>query len=490
MSRRCAAVVGLLFGVGCAAPRHESRAVPPQPEVKVSAEVDRDAWRSARPSVPAPQPISPPAVQQLVLKNGIPVYLVESHRTPLVVTQVVVRTGYAERAVGVARLVLTALSRGPASLSAADFADRVESLGAIIDTRLQPDYGYISVNALTENWAATTRLLADAVIHPDLGAARVDGLRKEMLAQTAARSHVDSGLAMDTLQQLVYGDHPYGWTPLTGRSAFERLTARDARQFHEDFWRPENVAIIVAGDATLEQTRALVSETFGAWQPRGRKVALHARPKLGQRARESIVLIDRPKAAQATVLTGALAPSRSSPAWAAAVVANRVLGSEYASRLNMNLREAKGYSYAIRSVLSSAREGSLFFTVSALRIDTAGEAVREILQEIDGLRAHRPDPQELETARDSCMIGGALDLETNLDLATALAPIVALDLPLDELTEQWTRVSHVSVEDLDAIGANYFNSAHTSVVIVGPAANIAEQLKKQGITQLEIRPAP
>jgi zinc protease len=295
---------------------------------------------------------------------------------------------------------------------------------------------------------------------------------------------------LDTLEQLVYGDHPYGWTPLTGRSAFEKLTAKDARQFHEDFWRPENVAIIVAGDATVEQTRALVNEAFGGWQPHhGRKVALHARPKLGE-AHESIVLIDRPKAAQATVLTGALAPARNSPAWAAAVVANRVLGSEYSSRLNMNLREAKGYSYAIRSILSSARDGSLLFTVSALRLDKAGEAVHEILQEIDGLRARRPDAQELATAKDSCMIGGALDLETNGDLASALARIVALDLPLDELSEQWARVSRVSVEDLDAIATKYFNSARTSVVIVGPAASIGEQLKQQGITQFEVRQAP
>jgi zinc protease len=490
MSRRLTAVAGVLF-FGCATPHQKTRVEPPQPEVKVmSAEVDRDAWRSVRPSVPAPQPITPPAVQQLVLKNGIPVYLVESHRTPLVVTEVVVRTGYAERAVGLGRLVLTALSRGPAALSAPDFADRVESLGAVINTRLQPDYGTISIDVLTEHWPAATKLLAEAVIHPELGTGRVDSLRKEMLAQTASRAHLDWGLALDTLQQLVYGEHPYGWSTLTGRSLLERLTARDARQFHEDFWRPENVAIIVAGDATLEQTRALANETFGAWQPHGRKVAQQARPKPGQGAHESIVLIDRPAAAQATVLAGALAPARSSTSFAATVVANRVLGSEFSSRLNMNLRERKGYSYAIRSAISSTREGSMFYTVSALRVDKAGESVHEILRELDGLRAHPPDAQELQTAKESCMIGGALDLETNLDLAAALAPIVALDLPLDELTEQWTKVSRVSVEDLNAIAASYLNAAHTSVVIVGPATSIAEQLKKVGITQFEIRSAP
>ena len=485
MSRR--ASLFALFVVGCAAPPRPAPTIS-RPEVRVSPRPDPEAWRRARPRVPPPQPIPSPAVRSFTLANGLSLYVVENHRLPLVTTNLVVRAGYAERAPGVARLVLSSVARSSKTVAPHAFADELAALGATVSTKAHADYATLTVEALAEHWPETMRLVADAVLHPDLGEAQLASVRKELTSELAARSHNDGMLAFDLLVHALYGDHPYGWSALSHPHAYERLTARDAQRFYDDYWQPSDCALVVVGDVVPERARAALDALFGSWQRRGSEGSRPALPAPAAPPPAKIMLVDRPSATQATVLAAARVGARSAPDWYSTVVANRILGGGFDSRLNTMLRAKKGYSYAIRSMLFATAKASLLYSYSAVRLDKAGDAVKEILDEFDGLRLRPPAADELQTAKDSCRLGGALELETNGDVATALASRIAFDLPTTELNERFARLAQVALSDVEAIATDRLTSLRTSVVIVGPAATLKEQLQRQGLTAIEVTP--
>jgi zinc protease len=382
-------------------------------------------------------------------------------------------------------VVLSSVARGSMTLPPSKFGERIASFGAAITTGLQPDFGWLSVQALAEHWQETMQTVADAVLHPDLRQEAIADLRKELTSQLVSRSHVDTALAFDTLQKTLYGSHPYGWTPLSDLHAYERTVAADVQRFHEEYWQPQNSALIVVGDVTAHTVRAAVERTFGNWKAR-KPFTSPALVSPSELPRSAILVIDRPSAQQAAVLAGARVVPRSSSSWNALVVANRILGGAFDSRLNMSLREKKGYSYAIRSALTATRGGGVWYANSTVRLDKLGEAVKEILLQIKGLRLRPPDAPELEAARDACRIGGALELETNGDIAGALTSLIALELPVEDLATRVTQLQQIGVNDITAVAGQQINEQRTSIVVVGPAATVTEQLRKQGLTTMVI----
>lgn len=442
---------------------------------------DAEEWRRVRPNIPAPTLAALPAVQSFELSNGLSVHVVENHRLPLVATTVVVHGGSSNRARGVAKLVASSISRGWTKMPPSEFADALAALGGTITNAVQPDYTTITIEALAERWAATMQLVGDAITHPDLGSGRVAALRSELSSQVQARAQIDSALALDLVQHDLYGDDPYGWTPLSAPHAYEQVTSRDAQEFYEAFWQPRNSTIVVAGDVTVAQTRAALEKTFGTWQGSTSQPRPVARP-LPPAPASRIFVVNRPSAKQATIVAAARVAARGSKDWDATFIANRVLGGSFDSRLNVNLRQVKAYSYAIRSVVLPMSRDSVLYANSSVRLDRAGASLKEIFAELEGMRSRPADGIELETAKLACRLGGRLEIETNGEIVATLAAIVGVNLPVSELAARFSRLELVQPGEVAA----QLPAAHTSAVLVGPAATLLEQLRDLGFTATEI----
>ena len=315
-------------------------------------------------------------------------------------------------------------------------------------------------------------------------------LAAELTAQVDARRHNDGGIALDTAQHAIYGDHPYGWTPSTSPQEFTKLTARDAQAFYGERWRPANIELIVVGDVEVKRAGAVLSEVLGRWRGREGAAAPVALPPPPPPPPSQVIVIDRPAAKQVTVVSATRLGPRSAPAWYAAIVANRVLGGGFDSRLNTTLRLQKSYVYAIRSYLVATAAGGFLYAATSTKAENAGATAREIFDQLDGLRSRPPGAREFEIARNASRLMRALALETNADIANALAEIVGLRLASGELAAAFGKLDAVTGEDVQAIATEQMTAQRTSMVIVGPAGSLLPQLRAQGLSPILLPAQP
>jgi zinc protease len=441
-----------------------------------------EPWRSEEPK-PGPAPaLQLPTPTHFTLGNGLSVLFARRAGIPIVAANLVVRTGSDANPTdrpGLANFTAAMLDEGTATRTAPEIADAVAQLGATLTTGSSMDASTASTTSLRKNFPAALDILADVVLHPVFPAAEVERQRASRLASLVQQRENPQQIAQRALMSALYGpDHPYGFTEIGTEGSNKAITRDDLAGFWKQNFVANNAALVVVGDLTETEVKALAEKAFGSWQ-RGTP----ATPSLGapQTTGAKLVVVDKPGAPQTQLWVGAIGAPRRTEDYAAIEVMNNGLGGIFSSRLNLNLREDKGYTYGAFSAFVMRKAAGPFFALSGVRTDVTGPALKEMLKEVDGMAVKPLSQDELELAKAALIQSLPGDFETDQSTAATFGRIYVYDLGLDYWAKYPSLIAGVDASAAAASARKYLVPDRLRVVAVGDKAAILPQIEKAGL---------
>lgn len=439
--------------------------------------------RSRLPDIGSEPPFHFPVADKDRLPNGLGIWTVERPRLPLVSLLLSISAGSAADPAGrhgLAALTADMLDEGTGDRSAIEVTEALARLGTELDTEIGPDSVTIGFTVLRRHLSEAMHLLADIVVRPSLAGDDVERVRTLRLNRLRQFRDVPSALAEQAFATALYGDHPYGHLAIGATRSLETMTAEEVALFHRAAYRPLRATLIAVGDITQRGVRETAEAAFGGWAAEaGTTGEAAARPPAEPGAR--LVVIDRPGAAQTGLRIGHVAVPRNSDQYHALVVLNAMLGGQFVSRVNMNLRERRGYTYGVRTFFDFRRMPGPFALATSVQTAATADAIRESIGEIAAIRADRPPtPDELEMAKASLTRGYARHFESSGQVGHALAQLVVHDLP-DETFETFApRVNAVGAEDVTRVAKGHLDPDRLVIVAVGDRSRIEPELASLG----------
>lgn len=468
------------------APPAASSAAAAPPPAPVATTPD-EPFRAQKPDpLPNEPAFTPPTPVERKLKNGAQVVVVENHALPLVTVDVVIQSGVDREPLdrrGLDGFVADMLLEGTKTRSSLDIETARERLAAQLSAGSGLETTTVHLNALKETLPDALALLADVVENPAFKAEDVERVRGIELTGLAAKKGNPGALARDAFARVVWGDKnpwglPSGGTPDT----LNAIGTKDLVRFHQTYFVPNNAVISVAGDITPDDAVAALEKVFGSWK-RGAVPATKAVSMPGTTPR-SLLLTDLPTGSQSQVVIGWRAPKANDADLLPLIVANNVVGGLFSSRLNMNLREDKAYTYGAFSRVGPYRDASLFTASGGIVAAHTADAVREFEKELQRMKTEPLGDDELARAKEAIIRSLPSQLETNDAMASAMASLVELRRPLDYYAKLPERVRAIQKADVVAAAQKYFDPDHWPVVVVGPKSQSLEPLKGLGLGEV------
>ncbi|MDT0509078.1 pitrilysin family protein [Novosphingobium sp. MMS21-SN21R] len=451
------------------------------------------ADRSKLPAVGELTPLDFPTIERGTLKNGIPVFFAKRSAVPTVSVRVSFDAGYAadpKSALGTQSLLLSLMDEGTEKLSGTELARVRERLGANLRLSANGDTTSFQLDALTPNLAPSLGLLSDVVLHPALDPAELERVRTQQLAGIAAELKNPAALASRTLNPALFGKaFPYAFPPTgTGDPAVVKTLSRaDLAAFHARWFRPDTAKIFVVGDTTLDQVVKMLDGSFGSW-----KAYRMARPMKDfsaaiPPAKARVILVDRPGSPQSYIMGGKVLDAKGTDDLVALNTANDVLGGNFLGRINMNLREDKGWSYGTFNGVTEPLDRISFRVIAPVQTDRTGEAIAEVRKEIaaftgtSGVKAEELDWSTKGSARE---LPGMF--ETSAAVLDGMAKIVTYGRPDDYYETLSARYGKMTTAEADKAFRDKITGDGIVWVVVGDAAKVKPQLSGLGLPVEEV----
>jgi zinc protease len=379
------------------------------------------------------------------------------------------------------------LDEGTATRNALQIADEVAQLGASLGISSSMDATTLAVRSLSKNFASTVDLLADVTLHPSFPAQEIERQRASRLAALVQQRDNPNQVAAQVTVSALYGPkHPYGYSEIGTEAALKSVSRADMEGFWKQNFVPNNAALVVAGDISMNELKALAEHAFGGWQK-----GSPAQPALGAPATTParVVIVDKPGSPQTQLRVASIGAARSSPDFRPMQVMNLALGGLFSSRINMNLREEHGYTYGANSQFSFRRAPGPFQIVSGVRTDVTAAAVDEIFKEVRGMVDKPVSPEELQKAKDSLANSLPGAFESSANAVNNFSNVFIYDLGLDYYTRYAEQVNAVTPDQALAVSKKYLVPTNMVVIAVGDRAKIEPELRKLNLGAVEIRDA-
>jgi len=458
----------------------------------VASDVNRKA---GLPPVPSSPDLTFPAVEEATLKNGVKVVLARRATVPVVNVSMQFDAGYASDAsgakLGTASFAGAMLDEGTKRRTALQIASELEGLGANLGVGSNLDMTGVTLSALKDNLVPSLDIMADVVRNPAFDNAEIEKLRGRWLAQIEQEKAQPVQLALRLLPPVMYGKgHAYG-VPFTGSGETESikaLTRADLVKFQETWLRPDNATLFVVGDATMAEMKPLLERAFGDWRAPSaalpkKNIAQVERPTTGR-----VILVDKPGSPQSLILAGHVAPPSAAPNAIAINAMNDILGGQFTARVNMNLREDKGWAYGAYTFLQDARGQRPYLVYAPVQTDKTKESIAELLKELKGYKTTRPaTAQELKRAVDNNTRSLPGSFETSGDVLGSLTSSNRFGRPWnypESLKEQYEALS---LADINAAAAETVHPESLVWIIVGDRAKIEAGVAALGLGPIEVK---
>jgi zinc protease len=380
---------------------------------------------------------------------------------------------------GTAYLTGTTLDTGTISRSALDISGALERLGSSYRLHSVHDGTTIRLTALARNFRQSMEILGDILARPTFPEEEIERKRTQHLTSIAQGKDRASTLASLAFHRLTYGaSHPYGTDAGGTEKSVKGIRRSELTAFHHDHLVPNACTAIVIGPVTEAECRSWLEENHFPWTSKRKNPA--PRPVAAPESRPGIFLIDRPGSAQAEIRLGHPSLKRNSPDFFPIIVMNRILGGEFSSRLNANLRERRGYTYGAWSAFGFGRLGGPFIVGTAVNTADTGAALGEMIREIEGLAGGNVSPDELAFAVEGIAGGFALMFETPAQTAAVLQNIIFYQLGEDYYSTYLDGLRGVSLEQVNAAAKKHLHTAAMTVAIAGDAGKILPLLASSG----------
>ena len=454
--------------------------VHPYPTYDVAAS---GADRSKLPAAGTPPEARFPAIARATLPNGLKIVLAERHSIPQVNMTLLLDAGYAAdqfAAPGTASLTLDMLDEGTTKRTALQISDTLSQLGAVLSTGSQLDVSSVSLSTLKDNLDPALDIFADVILNPSFPQADFQRQQRQRLARIQREKVQPVQMALRVFPQLLYGaNHAYG-NPLTGSGTQEsvtRMTRDDLVRFHRTWFKPNHATLVVVGDIALAEIQPRLARLFSRWQ--GGDVPQKNVSTVADQARPLVYILDRPGAEQSIIFAADLAPPKANPHEYAIEAMTSLLGGQFTSRVNMNLREAKHWSYGAFTLVWDARGQRPFIAYAPVQTDKTKESMIEVDRELRGILGPRPvEADELAKAQANLTLTLPGNWETMDAVQSSLEQLVTYGLD-DHYYETYAqRVRALTIPDATTAAQDAIRPDHLVWVIVGDRSKIEAGIRE------------
>jgi len=446
--------------------------------------------RTVQPAPSAPRSFMPPAVRRGRLPNGLEVIVSEKRGVPAVSFAVLLADGGAAdpgELPGLASITGNMLQEGTESRSSKDIAEEFEFIGSRLAVHTGREQTSLAVSVLSREWPMALNLVGDLVMHAVFPEEELARLRKESIMDLRRMQDDATAVANRESAALLYGkESPYGHSVFGTESSLENMTRGDLLDHFQRTFSPVAATLAVAGDVSLEEAMKLAQETFGGWD-----VTSHtSKTRLRQLGKEvgisregtTIYLLDKPGAAQSVIRAGILGVPRNHPDYFTLVVLDHLFGGQFTARLNMNLRQDKGYSYGYRSWIEWHKKSSAIMVGGSVQTAVTAPAVAETLQEFEEITTCRPvQEDEFRAAKAALLRGYPSTFETPWQILNHMGPIVQFRLPHEYLATYPANIDGVTLVDVRRVAGERLNRDRLTVLIVGDRTAVESALRDLGI---------
>ncbi len=442
--------------------------------------------RSHEPSPGQPASLKLPPMQKATLSNGLKVVLAERHTAPVVNFTLLVDSGYASdpaNAPGTASFSQRMLEEGTPTRDSLKIGEEFEALSANFGAGANLDTATVNLNTLKITMDKALNIYGDLILHPAYPQKEFDRLQKERLVGIRREKVDPQAMGLRVIPQLLYGKgHPYA-VPFTGtgnEASLSKMTREDLVKWHNTWFKPNNSTLLIVGDTTLAEITPKLEKIFAGWKPGDvpkknvATVAMTQKPE--------VYLIDRPGSRQSIIFGGLLAPPRNDPDAIPIQLVNQVFGGTFSSRINMNLREDKHYSYGSFAAMPAARGQRPYFSVAPVQTDKTKESLIELVKEYNDITGGKPiTGPELEHEQNSATLGLLGQFETVQQLAGAYSQILQYGLPEDYFNTFTQKAEAVTPDSANAIAKKIIQPQHVVWVVVGDMSKV-----EHGIEELNL----
>lgn len=481
MIRRLSACAALI-AVACGGPPPEPAKLPPPPPPATApsaAAVAPSAPDRAKLPVPAPTPTwALPRPQISALKNGVKVYFMQQGPTPLVSVLLVLPRGGAtdpKGKAGLTALTIDMLDEGAGGKDALALSEELQRLGTDYSGNADVDYVMLAMNTIADSYDASVALLASIVQKPAFDPKEFARRKSQRIADALAAESEPSSARTIVLRKALFGEG-YGSEVASGtRPTLGKVGLGDVKAQYSALMVPEGAAFIVVGGIDQAQAVKALEASFGEWKGTAKSKSA---PVSSAKPDKAIFFVDYPGATQTALAIARRAPGEGTAEYFPAMVMSRVFGEAFTSRLNLNLREAKGYTYGAGSSFRRFKEAGLFGLTASVKRETTRASIDESFKELRELCSSRPiTAKERDEAVGGLLLGFPGRFERGGDVAGQLANIPLYARP-DDWLEKWSeRVKAVSVEQANELAKGYCNPDEFVVVLAGDRKLVAPTLE-------------
>lgn len=429
-----------------------------------------------------------PTVEETTLANGIKVFFARRAAVPTVRVAVSFDAGYSADPAdkrGIASMMSTMLLEGTKTLSSTQLAEAEEKLGADVNVNSSLDRTVASLRAVKPNLGLSLDLLADVIKNPAFSEKELERVRVQQLTRIKSENNQPQGIAIRRLPPLLYGqNHPYGG-PQTGSGYAETvatISRADVANFHQSWVHPAKAEIFVVGDTSLKEIKPMLEQRFGKWKPAAAAAPAKNFSVAIPTPESKILLIDRPNSPQSLVLAGKVLDAKGSDDLLTLRAANEIFGGDFLSRINMDLRETKGWSYGVRSQVNGAEDRVPFYMFAPVQTNQTGPSIKVLMDQLKDFNGAKPVTAE---ELDKTIKGNVLELPGSYEQSAA----VLGQMQADRLNKRPFTYAETLAGKYNALTAKALNDemrakvnpAKITWLVVGDAAKVKPQLESLGL---------
>lgn len=445
--------------------------------------------RSKEPEVGSAPSLQLPPMQKATLSNGLKIVLAERHSAPVVNFTLLVDSGFSADppdGLGTVSFEQRMLEEGTPTRDSLKISEDLESLSANFTATANLDFALVNLNALKVTMDPALAIYADIILHPAFPQKEFERIQKERLATIQRERVTPQAMGLRVVPTLLYGKgHPYG-IPFSGNgtiAAVRKMKREDLAKFHDTWFRPNNATLLVVGDVTMAEMKPKLERLFASWKPGD--VPKKSVPHVEQPQKNAVYLIDRPGSGQSIIFAAQLAPPRNDSESIPLELVNDIFGGTFASRINMNLREDKHWSYGVRAQIPSARGQRPYYSTSPVQTDKTKESLIELAKEYDNLVSGKPiSADELKDAQNNDTLSLAGSFETVQQLATGYSTILQFNLPEDYYNTFTEKALAVTPDKANEVARNLILPKHLVWVVVGDMSKVESGIRELNLGEV------
>lgn len=430
-----------------------------------------------------------PDLERTKLSNGLNVVLAKRTGVPTIVVNLMVDAGYKTdylSSPGTAQLAMNLIDEGTKSMNSLEINERLQLLGASLNTFSNQDVSNVYMTTLKQSFDQSMNLFSDVVLNPVFPQNEFDRLKNEQINSIKQEKAQPISMALRVMNKYMYGEnHPYS-NPYTGTGYEEtvgELSKDDIVKFYDTWIKPNNATIVVTGDVEMKDLKSKLEKTLGKWKKADVPTITFNKPNAN--SKNTLYLMNRPESQQSVIIAGHLTKKYGDVSEVALEQMVSILGGDFTSRINMNLREDKHWSYGAGGFVLGAKEERPFIMYAPVQTDKTAESVTELRKEITEFLTTRPATQEeLDKVKTNQVLSLPGQWETNSAVNNSVANLVRYNLPDDYYKKYDQNVRSLSLSELHEVGKEVVKPEAVNWFMVGDRAKIASKLDELGFDEI------